>query len=188
MKKLLVMSILLFAVGAYAQYPSGKLFNLEVINQLISEYTESDVLETDTLNIPNGSVINLGDMELSSRNNGDILFFRSAQTTPNFNFLSEWGSMVLSFGRIHEDSVSSYSAYTKWWFAEMGESYVGFASGEPGDFTLAVLFDSSGTVDFPEGITSGTIEADNGWTGTWVNAESDTVHVVGGIITDVVSP
>lgn len=46
----------------------------------------------------------------------------------------------------------------------------------------------SGTVNIITDLTAGTIEADNGFSGSWVNAESDTVKVIGGIIVDVVSP
>ena len=51
--------------------------------------------------------------------------------------------------------------------------------------TLAVIIDSSQGMDVVGDFTAGTIQADNGYTGSWVNAEGSTVTVVGGVITDV---
>jgi len=45
--------------------------------------------------------------------------------------------------------------------------------------------DSDGNTDAVGDFTAGTIQADNGFTGSWVNAEGDTVTVVGGVITGV---
>jgi len=44
---------------------------------------------------------------------------------------------------------------------------------------------SNADVDIVNDLTAGTIQADNGYTGSWTNAESNTVTVVGGVITDV---
>ncbi len=49
----------------------------------------------------------------------------------------------------------------------------------------ALVIDTNADVDIPNDLTAGTIQADNGYTGSWVNAEANTVTVVGGIITDV---
>ena len=43
----------------------------------------------------------------------------------------------------------------------------------------------SDDADIVGDLTAGTIQADNGYTGSWVNNEGNTVTVVGGIITDV---
>jgi len=43
----------------------------------------------------------------------------------------------------------------------------------------------TGNVDVVTNFTAGTIQADNGFTGSWVNNEGDTVTVVGGVITNV---
>lgn len=43
-----------------------------------------------------------------------------------------------------------------------------------------------GDADVQNDLTAGTIQADNGYTGTWVNNEAKTVTVVGGVITSVV--
>lgn len=43
----------------------------------------------------------------------------------------------------------------------------------------------TGNVDVVTNFTAGTIQADDGFTGSWVNNEGDTVTVVGGIITGV---
>lgn len=44
---------------------------------------------------------------------------------------------------------------------------------------------SSGDVDVPADFTAGTIQADNGYTGSFTNGDGNTVTVVGGIITGV---
>jgi len=188
MKNILIIAALLaFVVGAQAQYPSGKLFNLEVINELVSAYTEATVLVVDTLTVPENAVINIGDGgEISSRFFGNMIF-RTTTATPNFSLLCEWNFMQVVLGRIPADSITANSNITRWWTMQCKDTYFRLYAKDT-DGALAVQADSSGTVDFPVGLTAGTIEADNGWTGTWVNAESDTVHVVGGIITDVVSP
>ena len=51
-----------------------------------------------------------------------------------------------------------------------------------------VKITSAGDVDVVNNLTAGTIQADDGFTGSWLNNEGDTVTVVGGIITDVSAP
>jgi hypothetical protein len=57
--------------------------------------------------------------------------------------------------------------------------------GSSGGLNSRILIDETGDVDVPLDFTAGTIQADNGYTGSWVNNEGNTVTVVGGIITDV---
>lgn len=51
--------------------------------------------------------------------------------------------------------------------------------------TERVRIDSAGLVDVIGNFTAGTIQADNGFTGSFTNGVGDTVTVVGGMITDV---
>jgi hypothetical protein len=49
----------------------------------------------------------------------------------------------------------------------------------------AISMLSDGSVDVPGDFTAGSVQADNGYTGSWINSEGNTVTVVGGIITGV---
>lgn len=62
---------------------------------------------------------------------------------------------------------------------KIGASTLNVASG------LALTITPGGDVDVIDNFTAGTIQADDGFTGSFRNAEDKTVTVVGGIITDV---
>lgn len=59
-----------------------------------------------------------------------------------------------------------------------------FQGANNGSFGTLASFDGD-AFDVVGDFTAGTIQADDGYTGTWVNNEGNTVTVVGGIITDV---
>jgi hypothetical protein len=75
-----------------------------------------------------------------------------------------------------------------------------YTKAVPGDFVISVTSDGTcdflldnislkpitgGDLDAIGDLTAGTIQADDGFTGNWVNNEGDTVTVAGGVITDV---
>lgn len=70
-------------------------------------------------------------------------------------------------------------------------SSVGLYTADNGSFNTVLLFSGhdvsvpNGDLDVVNSLTAGTIQADNGYTGSWTNNEGNTVTVVGGIITDV---
>ena len=107
--------------------------------------------------------------------------------TPRANFLGD-SLIFMSFeAGLHVDS---YYSDNHWVFEirkDVLKLQSGLVPGYLGELLVEVSL-NTGAVDVETDFTAGTIQADNGWTGTWVNAESDTVHVVGGVITDVVSP
>ncbi len=81
------------------------------------------------------------------------------------------------------------------WFRDGSDTIGGFAfsAGDGGNNDILTLngdlsADFAGDLDVVGDLTAGTIKADDGFTGSWVNAEGDTVNVVSGIITSVVTP
>ena len=63
--------------------------------------------------------------------------------------------------------------------------FVTIPSGTGTSPTTRMTLDGSGNVDVVGDFTAGTIQADDGWTGSFTNGDGDTVTVTGGIITDV---
>lgn len=58
------------------------------------------------------------------------------------------------------------------------------ASGD-GEPDIGMVLSAVGNLDVVNNLTAGTIQADDGFSGSWVNNEGDTVTIVGGIITSV---
>jgi len=66
-----------------------------------------------------------------------------------------------------------------------GEVGLYLATGTGAGATDALTINKDGDVDVVNDFTAGTIQADNGWSGSFTNGDGNTVTVVGGVITGV---
>jgi hypothetical protein len=200
MKKGIFLMIVIATVAS-AQLVNGKfavLYAQEILG-VVSAAMDSlaaDYMETDTLVIGNGSVLvnSLGKISAHFYNVSTASVFSDTSKTSGVLFepIYSYSEGEITSGAIALGLNSTWNVMDpdKWTLVYSDSTLVlqtGIAPPAVGKKIFEAML-ATGNIDFPNGITAGTIEADNGWTGTWVNAESDTVHVVGGIIVDVVSP